>query len=356
MNYPIANNYIDTLERVKKQLFDIAFTDRHPEPLAYEEIQAMTYEILNLDIMKLYREAVSSESLRLYKGMFYDILSNRLVTNGTARRRIMLLPYYPSGVTLIGDNGNKIIISTTEGRLIGTEMDDEGKELAKHDVISYLFNGDMVTKRLQDEGRNSDYILFFLSQTNQLQEAIFERWDDVRVMFEYIEKGNLKKYSKDFGIDLLEKAKEKPKVCNTKTIVTNNVNSDSVEESFVLYNYTNTFIVDYRKITRNGQRYDLLSFLKGGYSKRGTGCLRPGVDCRTLRRALEGCVVLEISNRNRLDILCYTFSVFADLYIAKKDREKYKESIMTQAEKLDYRYKDNLPTDIKQAINELLKP
>lgn len=379
MKYPVANNYIETLERVTKQLHEMAFSERHPEPLTYEEIQAMASEVNMLDIMRLYSEAVSSDSLRLFKGMFSDILSNPHVVNGTARKRITIFPYYPASVTLINDNGNKIALSKEkrelvvpgtdeEGKkversiisyiLVGTETDAEGKELAKHEVISYLFDGDKITKRLLDEGRDAQYILFFLSQTNQLQEAIFERWEDVRVMFDYIEKPNLKKYQKDFNIALLEKeGKEKPEAWKAKNIITDKVSSENIEVAAVNYkDSSNRFIVDYRSIKQHGKEYDLFSFLNGGYSTKGVGCFRAGADFQILKKALEGGVLYELSNGNRLDILCYAFMAFADNYIHVNDRKKYKDSIRLQAERFGYTYKDNLTKEISTAIDKLIKP
>lgn len=360
MEYPIANNYIETLERVRRQLFEMAFTERHPEPLAYEEIQAMASDVNALDIMKLYREAVSSDSLKLYKGMFSDILNNPHVVNGTARKRITILPYYPAGTTLVSDIGNNIALSMTDGRLIGTETDAEGKELAKHEVVSYLFDGDRITKRLMDEGRNARYILFFLSQTNQLQEAIFERWEDVRVMFDYIEKGKLKKFKNaDFTTSLLEKeGKEKPEAWKAETIIKDKANSEDVEKAAKHYRGSgNTFIPDYRKIKQNGSTYILLTFLKGGYSKKGVGCLRPDTEQSTLKTALEGGVLSEISNGNRVDILLYAFEVYSAKYISTLDRDKYNEDVRLQAAKFG-----NVPDtkkvdkDIRKAIEELMKP
>ena len=360
MKYPIANNYIETLERVRRQLFGVAFPERHPDPLAYEEIQAMASDVNALDIMKLYREAVSSDSMRLYKGMFSDILRNPHVVNGTARKRITILPYYPAGTTLINDNGNKIVISASDKGLIGTETDAEGKELAEHEIISYLFDGDRITKRLLDEGRNADYILFFLSQTNQLHEAIFERLEDVRVMFDYIEKGNLKKFKKaDFDTALLEKeGKEKPEAWKAETIIMDKANSEDVEKAAKHYRGSgNTFIPDYRKIKNNGNTYILLTFLKGGYKKKGVGCLRPGTEQSTLKVALEGGVLSEISNGNRVDILLYVFEVFSKKYISTLDRDKYNEDIRLQAAKFG-KVPDTaqIPTDIRNAIDELMKP
>ena len=358
MKYPIANNYIETLERVRRQLSEMRFTERHPEPLAYEEMQALSHDVLTLDIMKLYREAVSSDSPRLYKGMFSDILTNPHVVNGTTKKRITILPYYPAGTTIVSDSGNNIALSMIDGRLIGTETDAEGKEIAKHEIISYLFDGDRITKRLLEEGRNADYILFFLSQTNQLQEAIFERWEDVRVMFDYIEKPNLKKYKKDFDITLLEKeGKEKPEAWKAKNIITDKVSSKDIEDAAILYKLSgNTFIVNYNSVKMRGKSYDLFSFLNGGYSTKGTGCFRAGADSRILYKALEGGVLYELSNGNRLDILCYTFMVYADKYIHVNDREKYKESIRLQAAKFGYTYRDNLPKEISTAIDKLMKP
>ena len=356
MMSPVANNYIKTLERVERQLFNMAFPERHPEPLTYEEIQALSFEVNTLDIMELYREAVSSESIRLYKGMFSDILSNPHVTNGTARNRITIIPYYPAGVTIENDNGNKILFSMSDKGLIGTETDAEGRELAEYEIISYLFDGDRITGRLQDEGRNSDFILFFLSQTNQLQEAIFERWEDVRVMFDYIEKGNLKKFKNaDFNISLLEKeGKEKPIAWKAKhSIISENANEEDVMRvtSTMCRPKSSNFTFNMIDVKLHGKTKNLHTYLL----TKGKGCLRLSEgDWYITLRALEYGLPSLISNGNRLDVLNYVFMVYADRYIHKDSRDEYKARVRTQIESFGKVVKDNLHTEEKEEIKKLM--
>ena len=374
MKYQIANNYIETLERVTKQLFEMAYTERHPEPLTYEEIQALAYDVNTLDIMKLYREAyreaVNSDSLRLYKSMFSDILSNPHVVNGTARKRITILPYYPPGFTLVSDGGNNISISWKGGRVIGSETDSYGEEIAKHEIISYLFDGDMITKRLIKEGwewenkfqSEEHKLLFYFSQLNQLQEAIFERWEDVRVMFDYIEKPNLKKYKRDFDTALLEKQKAKPEAWNAKpTILGGVVTYDEVDRTKGYYHKTgNTIAIDFRQIKWNKKKHNLLTFLSANGFTRGIGCIRPFVESdknSILRKALEVGALSKISNGNRVDVLLCVFMTFAKKYIDEVDREKYLHSVKQQSttfEKDIVTNETKIPKEIKKAISELI--
>lgn len=353
MKYPIANDYIDTLERVTKRLSGLAYIEQHPEPLVYEEIQAMALDINKLDIKALYREAVNSDSQKLYKGMFSDILSNPHVVNGTAKKRLTLLPYYPDGTTIKNDSGNDVIICMGNNGLKGTEKDSEGNILAEYDIISYLFNGDAITKRLQDEGRDNKYILFFLSQTNQLQESIFERWDDVRIMFDYIENQHLKKYSKEpfFRVDILEKDKAKPEAWKPKPEVQTLTEEDfsiilSTKQRYKASNKTFNMIA----IKLYGKPVDLHIYL----TTRGKGCLKLGVDWYMLQRALEFGVLSEISNGNRLDILLYVFTTYADTYINKDVRDDYKESINQQIKTFGKATKSNLHNDEMEIIKKLM--
>ena len=356
MMYPIANNYVETLERVRRQLSEMAFTERHPEPMAYEEIQTMIGEVLRLNIMELYREAVNSDSLRLYKSMFSDILTNPHVVNGTTKKRITILPYYPAGTTIVSDSGNNIALSMIDGRLIGTETDAEGKEIAKHEIISYLFDGDRITKRLLDESRNADYILFFLSQTNQLQEAIFERWEDVRVMFDYIEKPNLKKYKRDFDTALLEKeGKEKPKAWKAKpAIISEIVKEEDIIRvtSKMLRPKSSNFTFNMIDVRIHGKSKNLHTYLL----TKGNGCLRLSEnDWYITLKALEYGLPSLISNGNRLDVLYYVFMVYADRYIHKDSRDEYKERVREQIEGFGKVVKDNLHTEEKEEINRLMQ-
>ncbi len=360
MKYPIANNYVETMKRVEKQLFDIAFTERHPEPLTYEEIQALAYEVNTLDIMELYKETDNSDSIKLYKGQFSDILSNPLVVNGTARNRLTILPYYPAGVTIESDTGNKVVFSMGSNGLIGSEIDSEGNTVATHSVISYLFDGAKITKRLVKEGwdrntfKSEDHkLFFFFSQLNQLQEAIFERWEDVRIMFDYLEKPNLKKYKDSFSTAILEKAKEKPEAWKRKpTIIADTIDEkefDSIlAERQRFTSSRETFNMN--DIKDCGKHLNLHTFL----TKNGKGCLKSGTNWNMLRRALEYGALTEISNGNRLDILLYVFTAYADKYVHMDERDKYKNSINEQIESFGKKIKPNLHTDEMKLIKRLL--
>lgn len=376
MKYPIANNYIETLERVTKQLYEMAFTERHPEPLAYEEIQAMASEVNALDIVKLYSEAASSDSLRLYEIMFTNILSNPHVVNGTARKRITIIPYYPNGLIFESDNGNKLHYSIKDGMLIGIATYADGNT-TEYEVISYLFDGDRITKRLIKEGWDKNTfnseehkLLFFFTQLNQLQESIFERYEDVRILFDFLENNHLKKYKNvnpaknpDAFISLLEKeGKEKPEAWKAKTTITNDeVSYNDVDKEAKIYinSYNRppgTYVVGMRTFNIEGKKHDLLTFLKGGWSKRAEGCLKD-ISNGALQKALEGGVFSMISNGKNVDILLYAFEVYAQNYINKLDQEKYKENIRVQASTFD----KNLNTkrvkrEIRTYIDYLLRP
>lgn len=364
MRTDMANKYTDTLERAERHLFRMAFTEYHPEPLAYEEIQELFSEVSSLDIMKLYAEAVKAQTekmLNVYESLFVDILTNPHNNDranpkrpSVANDRMNLPPYYPAGTSIRSLEGNPVRYSITDGKLICTETDKEGDAIAVNDVISYIFDGERIVKRLQDEGRDADYIIFFLSQVNQLQDGVLEALDFVRIMFDYLKNQHLKKYNgKTFDSILRKAGRANLKKCEPQiqaVTVTNNEISNA-EEAY-RHKTSNLSIEELDK------RYKaLFSYLSpGGISKRAFGCLKEGTNHNLLYRALRGCVLKEISNNNRLDVLYYAFKVYSDYYIFDSDKNKYIEDLDRQISEMNQKANwDKLSTEIKEKIEHFFK-
>ena len=76
---------------------------------------------------------------------------------------------------------------------------------------------------------------------------------------------------------------------------------------------------------------------------------------------MEGGVLSEVANGNRLDILYYVFMVYADNYIhinsegKYRSRDEYKKSIKQQIDSFGKTVKLNLPKNKRKEIEKLLK-
>lgn len=346
MRTDMAYKYADTLERAERHLFRMAFTEYHPEPLAYEEIQELFSEVSSLDIMKLYAEAVKAQTekmLNVYESLFVDILTNPHNNDranpkrpSVANDRMNLPPYYPAGTSIRSLKGNPVRYSMNDGKLICTETDKEGDAIAVNDVISYLFDGERIVKRLQDEGRDADYIIFFLSQVNQLQDGVLEALDFVRIMFDYLKNQHLKKYNGKTIDSLLSH-----KTSRAENKERNSVFSGVTKRGY--YRTKDTYIA----LTKKDKT------LADELSK----TLKKGVDSGKLTEALEVCDLEGISNGNRLELLFYAFMTYAGLYVDIKDRDKYIADLTEQAQSIKPTFKaTNTPSkDDQKSISQYFK-
>ena len=146
MAYPVSVNYVEKVEAARHFLFCLAFTEYHPEPLQYEEVQHHHGILLSSVWIERVRDEYLGQKSNIvhFKGIFSDILEHSHVRNGTAKRW------------------------------------HESEE-------SLLYNKSAIVKRLKNEGNTAQYIAFYLSQVYQLQQTILERMDAVRILFEWIE-------------------------------------------------------------------------------------------------------------------------------------------------------------------------
>lgn len=352
MRTEMAYKYTETLEKAERHLFRMAFVEYHPEPLAYEEIQALCSEVSALDIMRLYAEAVKAQAekvLNVYEGLFVDILTNPHNSDrqspkrpSVARDRMNISPYYPAGTTIRSLDGNPVIYSMNDGKLICTETDKDGNVVAVNDVISYLFDGGRIVNRLQDEGRDADYIIFFLSQVEQLQYGVLEAWDYVRIMFDYLKNQQLKKYNGKTFDSLL----------SPKTSRAENKNLDSVFSGVTnrgFYRTKGTYIA----ITKKDALTQEFKTLADELSR----TLKIGVDSGILTKALEVCDLEGISNGNRLELLFFAFKTYAERYVDIKDRDEYMAECTKQALKIKSTFKTtNTPSKAdKETISKYFK-
>lgn len=144
ISLPISGQYVEAVETAKGMMFRLAFTEYHPEPLTYEEIQAIDTTLLRLNDAEVYNEfVVQGVDLSVFRRVFHEILTD---PHNTEDWQNVTEPLY--------------------------------------------FNEERFVKRLKDEGKDNKYIQFYIEQLYKLQATIMERTECVRRMATILENPN----------------------------------------------------------------------------------------------------------------------------------------------------------------------
>lgn len=142
---PISGRYVEAVNTAKSMMFRLAFTEYHPEPLKYEEIQAIDTKLLRLNDAEVYNEfVVQGVGVSVFKRVFRELLTD---THKTEDWRSVTEPLY-------------------------------------FDEARYI-------KRLENEGRDDNYIRFFVEQLYKVQATIMERTECIRKMAVTLENPNI---------------------------------------------------------------------------------------------------------------------------------------------------------------------
>lgn len=143
---PISGRYVEAVNTAKSMMFRLAFTEYHPEPLKYEEIQAIDTKLLRLNDAKVYNEfVVQGVDASVFRRVFHELITD---PHNTEDWQNVTEPLY--------------------------------------------FNEERFVKRLKDEGKDDKCIQFYIEQLYKLQATIMERTECVRKIASILEKPDTK--------------------------------------------------------------------------------------------------------------------------------------------------------------------
>ena len=141
-----SGQYVEAVKTAKSMMFRLAFTEYHPEPLTYEEIQAIDATLLRLNDAEVYNEfVVQGVDVSVFRRVFHELLTD---PHNTEDWQNVTEPLY--------------------------------------------FSEERFVKRLEDEGKDDKYIQFYIEQLYKLQATIMERTECVRRMASILEKPDTK--------------------------------------------------------------------------------------------------------------------------------------------------------------------
>lgn len=143
---PKSGQYVEAVKTAKSMMFRLAFTEYYPEPLTYEEIQAIDATLLRLNDAEVYNEfVVQGVDASVFRRVFHELLTD---PHNTEDWQNVTEPLY--------------------------------------------FSEERFVKRLEDEGKDDKYIQFYIEQLYKLQATIMERTECVRRMASILEKPDTK--------------------------------------------------------------------------------------------------------------------------------------------------------------------